>query len=292
MPVDNGNVTICYPNRVVESTLAGGSWVSTLPLNNLKDRVIKKRARSVDLTAANTKFNATWTRARPISVIALAGHNFSTSATIQIKIYDEAAMTTLLYDSGVVNVWPSIYESTDLEWEYDNFWLGTVNDLDRDNFTPLFTHFVNIEATPIAKYMTVEMFDTTNSDGYVEIGRLFFGDAWQPTLNASLGLQFGYSTSTGVESTLDDTEYFDRRTPKRSVNFNLDHLVVNEAFGRVFDIQRQQGIDGEILFAYTKQDVLYSYERRFLGRLSQLDAIAEPYVDTRHQVPLSIIEII
>lgn len=292
MPLDNGNVTLCYPNRVIESTLAGGSWESTLPLNNLKDRVIKKRARSTNLLAASTKFNVTWTRARPVSVIALAGHNFSVEATVNIKIYDDTMMTTLLYDSGVVNVWPSIYESTDLEWEYDNFWLGTVDDADRENFTPLFTHFVNIDSTPIAKYMTVEIFDSMNVDGYVEIGRLFFGDAWQPTLNASLGLQFGYSTSTGVESTLDDTEYFDRRTPKRSVNFNLDHLVVNEAFGRVFDIQRQQGIDGEILFAYTKQDFLYSYERRFLGRLSQLDAIAEPYVDTRHQVPLSIIEII
>jgi hypothetical protein len=69
-------------------------------------------------------------------------------------------------------------------------------------------------------------------------------------------------------------------------------MIVNEAFGRVFDIQRQQGVDGEVLFAYTKQDVLNSYERRFLGRLSQLDAISEPYVDTRHTAALSIIEII
>ena len=292
MDNNNGNVTICYPNRVEGSTLSGGDWSTQLPLNNLRQRVIKKRARSASTDLADTQFSVEWARPYPITMLAIAGHNFSTLAKIKIKVYDDSLMTTLLYDSGFVDVWPSIYESTDLEWEYDSFWLGTLAEEDRQQFTPLFVHFFNSGNVPIAKYLTVEIDDTLNSSGYVEAGRLFFGDAWQPTINASLGIQFQYQTSTEVEAAMDDTEYFDRRTPRRSVSFTLDRLALSEAFGRMFSIQRQQGIDGEVLFAYTKNDEMFSYERRFLGRLSQLDAIAEPYVDQRHSAPMSILEII
>lgn len=291
---DTSKIALCYPNYTerTDCVLAGGSWLTSLPVTNMKNRIIKKRARSVDLELTSTQFSATWSRASPVLSLALAGHNLSVDALVRIKVYEDETQIALYYDSGWVDVWPSIYQSTDLEWEFDNFWLGRLDEEQRQDFTPLFVHFFESDIVPIAKYLTVEISDQNNSDGYVEIGRLFFADVWQPTRNASLGLSFKHNTNTEIETTLDDTEYFDVKRVRRSVALTLDRIPTEDAFGRVFSIQRLLGIHGEILFAYTTAEETYSYERRFLGRLSELDPIAEPYVDRKHQVPVNITELI
>lgn len=291
---DTSKIALCYPNYTErpECTIQGGDWLPSLPVSNMKNRIIKKRARSADLTLASTKFSATWGRSTPVLSLALAGHNLSVDALIKIKVYEDNTELNLFYDSGWIDVWPSIFQSTDLEWEYDNFWLGKLDEEQRQDFTPLFVHFFNSDIVPIAKHLTVEIDDQSNVNGYVEIGRLFFADVWQPTRNASLGLAFKHNTNTEIETTLDDTEYFDVKRVRRSVALTLDRIPNEDAFGRVFSIQRLLGIHGEVLFAYTTEDDTYSYERRFLGRLSELDPIAEPYVDRKHQVPVNITELI
>ena len=295
--LDENKIVLCYPNYTerTDCTLSGGAWTTSLPLSNLKNRVIKRRARSVDTDPASTKFSVTIGTSVPVMCLALAGHNFSVTAKIRIVVYDDSLKTTTHYDSGFVDAWPAIYDSDDLEWEYDNFWLGTLQEEELRSFTPLFVNFFNLQppvVVAISKYIEVEIQDQANPAGFVEIGRLFFADAWQPTRNASLGLSFKHSASTEVETTMDDTEYFDVKRPRRSVSFELDRIPTRDAFGRVFSIQRALGIHGEILFAYTSKDEQYSYERRFLGRLTELDAISEPYMDRRHQVPINILEIL
>lgn len=294
MLFDPDKVALCYPNYTdrADCTLSGGSWATTLPLNNLKNRVIQRRARTTDTQLTSTQFSITLDDPKPVLCLALAGHNLTAQATIKIKVYDNPLKETLLYESGEELGWAYIFDSNDLEWEYDNFWFGTLTNEQRKDFTPLFTHFfLGVDFVPIAKHIIVEINDVDNPDGYVEIGRLFFSDVWQPTRNASLGLAFKHNTSTEVETSLSDTEYFDVRKVRRSVSFELDRIPNADAFGRMFALQRLLGINGEILFAYTVRNFEeWSYERRFLGRLIELDAISEPYVDRRHKVPVNIIE--
>lgn len=290
--LDNGNIVLCYPNRVDESTLSGGSYNPSLPLSNAKSRVFARRARTTNTLPTSTKFEVLINKPRPLLSLAIAAHNFTTSANVRITMFYDSMMTDLAYDSGVVPVWPSIYDSNDLEWEYDNFWLGTVSDDEREQFTPLFVHFIDAEIVPIVQYMRVEIFDEDNPDGYLEFGRIFFADAWQPTINASLGLAYGYEINSEIESALDNTEYFDRKRPRRTINMTLDRMPTTEAFTRIAGIQRELGIDREILIAYSKVEDENAYARRFIGRLTQADPISEPYVDFRHQTSVNIIEII
>lgn len=296
MLFDPNKVALCYPNYTdrQDCTLSGGSWIPSLPVSNMKNRVLQRRARSTDTLPSSTTFSATLSAPRPILCVALAGHNMSEVATVRVRVYDNEMMSTLLYDSGIQLGWSYVYESTDLEWEYDNFWFGSLTEDRRREFTPLFTHFFRgTDTVPIARHIVVDIFDENNPDGYVEIGRLFFSDVWQPTRNASLGLAFRHNTSTEVETALSDTEYFDVRRVRRSVSFELDRLPNGDAFGRMFALQRQVGIHAEVLFAYTVMDFEeWSYERRFMGRLSELDPISEPYVDRRHKMAVNILEII
>lgn len=93
-------VTLCWPNRADQATLSLGSWEATLPLNNLKNRVIAKKARTTNAAEANTKFNAALDKARSVYAVALAGHNLSASAKWRIRYYADYARTQLKFDSG------------------------------------------------------------------------------------------------------------------------------------------------------------------------------------------------
>lgn len=288
---DNDNIVLCYPNYAETATLSDGSYTSQLPRDNAKRGVISRKARTTSTALEDTKVTITLPRSRGLGVIAIAGHNFSTSAEWQITLYDEDGVTEI-HKSEKMFVWPALYSTEQMEWEDDTFWLGSVSEEERQFLTPLALYFVPDIGIQNTKVVSIDFFDEGNVDGYIQFGKIFVSQTWQPERNASLGISFGNEINTEVESSLDNTEYFDRKRAKRSVNFTLDRLTEEEAFSRIFSMQMQQGIDKEVLFAYNKENNQFSYYRRFLGRLQTVDAISEPYVDRKHQAPMKIIEII
>jgi hypothetical protein len=288
--LDTTKVALCYPNYTDSSLLSGGSYLPTLPLSYAQQRVLAQRARSTDLLPASTQFTITLPQYYPVGAIAIASHNFTTLANIRVRAYTDVTQTTLLYDSGLINVWPAIYDSSrDLEWEYDNFWLGTPGASDLVKFTPLFTNFF---VPVIAQSVLVEIFDPTNPKGYVEFGRVFISNIFQPQFNMVYGVNFGYDNFTQIDSALDVTEYFDRKRQKRTMQFSLDAMQDLEAFQSLYAMKRDLGTDGELIVAYnldtTQPDF---FARTFLARNKALNAISQPYI-SRFTTSLDFIEII
>lgn len=273
MAIDETKVTMAYPNKIDKSTtLSGGSWVTSLPLSNIKNRVLKRRARTTDTLPSSTTFTVTWNKVQSISAMALVAHNLTTESTWQVKLYSG---NVLVHDSGISDVWEPYYSTFDLEFEYDNWWSGKPDEDAIKEFTPMTAWFGDLFVVDKAE---VFIYDIFNPAGYVEIGRAFFGTAWQPRINASFGAQFGTDVNTEVEESLAGTDYFDRRQPKRSLSFTLSRLTEEEAFGRAQDMQRELGIDKELLVAFDRQGD-YTYHKTFLGRLQQLSALEQPYID-------------
>jgi hypothetical protein len=286
----SANVLLAWPNYIEEVIdLYGGSYRSTLPLSNVKDRVFAKKARTTDTEEVNTQFNVTLKGTRGVNVVSIASHNFTTSAQIRIRFYSDVAQGSLLFDTGYIDVWPSIYSSEQLEWEYTNYWEGTISQEDLDDFTPLFSFVTTQLIIPVS--IKVEIRDTANMDGYLEFGRVFLGEAFQPNINMEFGAQIGYSINTEIEQAQDNTEYYDRKRPRRTVSFVLNALTQDEAFSKVYTLQRTQGIDKEVFFVYKNQQDAVMFSRTFIGRLQQPDPISQPYFD-RYSAPINIIEII
>lgn len=282
-------IALAYPNYVDDYTLSGGSWTTSLPLTNLQNRVFSRVARTTDALEASTQFSGVYDPYRPLGAIALANHNMSSAANIRVVFYADTAKTTTIYDSGVIPVWGAVFNSIDLEWEDNNYWEGTPDQEDLENLNTLFVLFT--PTINIAAAFDVFIYDESNPDGYVEIGRLLVSDVWQPEINAKRGISFTHDINTEIESSLSNTEYFDVRTPRRVVNFELDGLSVNEAFARLFRLQRNQGIDQEIIFAYNMLLTPEYYDRTFVGRLAQPDPITQPYID-RFESSVNLIEIV
>ncbi len=283
------NCLLGFPNRTDASTLSGGTWSATLPRSNLQNRVLGKVARSTAATLASTQFDMDMATSKVVKMLALVNHNLSLSAKVRVRGSDVATFATSVYDSGFLPVWPAVYGTTTLDWEEDTWWTGQYTDEQRAGYTPAYVLVLPTIAR--ARYWRFEIDDTTNTAGYVQIGRVFIGPAWQPQLNMSYGASIGWETKTAAQEALGGAEYFQRRTPYRVQNISLNFMSIDEGFGNAFEIQRRAGIDAEVLWVFDPDDTIHALRRRYLGRLRELSPVQQPYFAT-HSTAFSIKEIL
>lgn len=268
---------IGFPNRIDGGTLSGGSWLAALPLANLQNRIIGKVARSSTDATADTKFDIDFAAEKNIRALSLTNHNCSINARYRIRASTVSNFATSVYDSGWLDVWPDVYTTDNLEWEDDNWWTCKYTDEQRAGYTAALIHI--LPANTLARYWRIEIDDTANAAGYVQVGRVFIGPAWQPTNNMSYGLQIAWETKTDIQEAMGGAEYFQRRTPYRVQNIVLDWLSTDEALSNAFEIQRRAGIDAEVLWIYDPDDTVHALRRRWLGRIRKLSPIEHPYLN-------------
>jgi len=120
---------------------------------------------------------------------------------------------------------------------------------------------------------------------------LFIGGAWQPQYNLSYSPSFVFSPRTEASEAMSGAETLDARPARRVARGSLDWLSESEAMGVIFDLQRQIGDHGEVLYIYDPDDVINRVRRSFLGRLRRLSPITHPYLHV-HQWPFEIQEIL
>lgn len=270
------NLILGFPNQADKATLAGGSWVSTLPLTNLQDRRISKKARSSNATLAATKFTFALDKSRVTGLVAIVGHNLSATATWRVTANTSNSFTTPAYDSGWDDVWSDVSDVTfgTLEWESDSFWTWKISDEESAYYPGL---ALNIPTTAVSyQYWQIEFNDTTNSAGYIQIGRLFIGSTWQVTNNASYGWSLAYEDGTLIEEGIGGAEYYDTRPRYRVMRIGLDYLTKAEATSTALGASRVLGTTGEVLLIWDKDDSDNIMRRSFLGRLRTLNPIENP----------------
>jgi hypothetical protein len=282
------NTIIGYQNRIDAATFtAYGSWSTSLPLTNIKTRQLSKKARSTNSVNSSTKLRFALDAERIIGSVAIVNHNMQKDATWRYRVYSDSGYSTLVYDSGTLNVWP-LMPFGSYEWEDSRFWDLQLSAEEIALFTKTLTFVPSTVAS--AQYYQIEFFDSTNTDGYVELGRIFVGAIYQPELNMNLGASIGDETNTIVDVALSGAEFFDRRTSSRVAQFTLDHLAYNESIING-DIMKISGTDAEVLYIYDDNTALDLHRRAFLGRLRTLSPIAQPY-NTRYQTTYEIKELL
>lgn len=283
MPFAENKATICWPNHTDACALTTSN-VFTRPLDRLKIRTLKDRAITTDLTC---QFTATLDRSRPVGVAAIVNHNLSTTALMRVRLYDEA--DELLEDSGQVGAWVPVYSSLELAWENPNFWSGLPDDEDRARFSSQAIFLAN--KNWYVKKVVIDIMDDDNDDSFIQMGRLFLSEVFQPDYNISYGVQWNLSDPTLIDESLDGTEFFEVRPQVREVTMAFDFLSEQEAFSRMFRMRRDVGVSGEILFFHQINIDSRYPQRTMLARASQADPVVHPDV-ARHTHNLSLKELI
>jgi hypothetical protein len=213
-----------------------------------------------------------------VRIVGLVNHSMQLSAQFRVVGGSDPGFSTgVLYDSGWLDVWPAVYTTLSLEWPSTNFWGGRYTDAERIGVTP--TRGLILPNTVSARYWRVELKDAANSDGFIQIGRVFMGAAWQSQVNALYGAtSIAWETTTEIQAAISGAEYFDRRTPFRVARFSTEYMSETEGMSYAFEIQRQMGVDGEVFFVHDPDDVSHALRRQFLGRLRELSPVEYPYV--------------
>ena len=266
------NIILGYNNRVDAATLSDGTWSATLPRVNLQNRLVSKVARTTTDSIAAATINVDLGAAYAIGAVALIVHNISAAGLVRVRGNSATDMTSPLYDSGWVDVWPANAISVDLrEWENDNFWTGTLTAAARAGFT---VPFINLNpARTVARYWRIEVDDTANADGYIQIGRLFIADTWTPAINYSYGAGVFYEDPTQIATSVGGEEFFDQRTKFRIMRLRLAYMTEDEAYQQALEIQRLGGSSGELIVMPDPDDLVNGFRRNFVGRLRSLSQV-------------------
>ncbi|MGB4498881.1 MAG: hypothetical protein WBI40_09285 [Methylococcaceae bacterium] len=282
------NINLSYPSRIHECTLTStGVFVPELPLENIKNPVFSRVARTT--TTANFSITATLAQEeRAIGCVALAGHNLSINAKVRFRGYSSSG--TLRFDSGSeFRAYPILFpvETGQVPFESNNWFLGTVEDDQRKDYTALATYYP--DDNQMCKTIVIDIVDPLNASGYLEIGFVFLGRNFEPKHNPEYGnYQQGYIDLSDTRNSANNTMYGFKKPKMRTISAVLSHLDKLEAFGGLYDAKREVGLTGLMLYTFSKPEYIgglnmtrdkHFYAQTMIVRFSALGKVDFVYVN-------------
>lgn len=249
---------------------AGGSYNATYPVTNLQSEQLSFVARTTGVSPSQTKFQAVLDKPRPVRVLAFVNHNASLDATYRIRLYADAAMTSLLYDSGAAGMafWPSVYPPGQLEWEDDGFWFGKYSQDEIAGYRAI--RPIWLDKIYLARAALVEVFDDANPAGYFQCGLFEIAAVWQFGVNFAFGSEYGFEARTDAARALGGAEYFLRNEKPRVFRGQIKLLDRDEALAKAFELQRQHDIDEPFLWLPNPESTQHLLRECFLARQAEL----------------------
>jgi len=271
------NGFIAFPNRVDDAAvvLTGGSW--QIGLDALKDPALQRVARTASADPADTILAVDLGRERTIRILCLCNHTMDLDGRVRVRGWNDAGTTSLAYDSGWTDAFPAIFDTSDLEWEDDNFWSGQIDPEQIEDYPSNYIHV--LPQQEFLRYWSVELENPTNPAGYIDVGRLFMAPGWVPRWNFTLGPTLGVETDTLTDTTLAGVEEHERREPRRVAALRWDFMDLVEGTNQALRLDVWAGIDRQVFLCWDPANPLLMQQRSFLGKLRTLSPLEQPYVN-------------
>lgn len=255
-------------NYVDSGTLTVDDEVGTLPGTYLQDRQLVRVWRNTQTTA---QIDVDFGQGRIIDFMALVRHNISTTGTIRWRLSNVSNFATTVYDSGVVDAWPIVEEFGTLPWGVFS-WGGYLNPTVAADYT--ISAFDVLDSTVQARYLRVDISDASNTDGYLEAGRLISGPAYRPSINYANGVEFEFVDESRVTKSRGGQTFIDEVERFRRIRFDLINLPENEIFQNVFNqLDRLKGVAGDILIIPQPDKPSTWITQNIYGRITNTDPI-------------------
>ena len=247
-----------FPNRIDDATITGGSWLAGAPVTNVGTWALAETARSSNALAASTKIRINHGAAVTARALVLMRHNLSSAATVQWKRGTTAGASDVA-DSGAVDAWRFTPRSLD----------GEVYDV----------QVVQASQTS-AQYDEIEIVDTANAAGYVEIGRVFVGPVFAPTYNPQYGLIDSHEDLSIIGKAHSGAQWPAPTRRLRKVQFELVALSLTEG-DALHEMEQIEGLTGEVVYLPFIDAPAKMQRYGMVGLLNELNGIQYPRYSTR-----------
>jgi hypothetical protein len=270
----NGLLFSGRKNLADDATLSGGSYTGGNPLTKAQTEDLGEYAISSDATISSTQLIGDLGESLYARVFGLIDTNVSPNVRWRVELSAISSFSTVTYDTGFIAGFANAQAWDLLEWEDENWWLGTPTE---EQLSGLKRNLIHVSATNQAfRYFRITVDDTENVEGNIRIPRVIVGPAWQFYYNMSRPVAIGPESNTLVDKSLGNVPYFDARIADNIVRFSLDFMSTDEAFTKAQAIERELDIDGEVLFIYDPEDTTYSLYRNIWGYFRKL-SLTEAY---------------
>lgn len=281
---------IAFPNRADAATLSGAPWAITLPVSNLQTRFMSQYARTTsvslftptpalpDGSQCSANININFGQVRYTTAVALAKHNLSLTANVRVILWQDAANTIPLYDSGWQPAWPRWYDTLQSRWSDPGFLYGRISADDFGVVPAIYLQMISTTnaqavATP-AQWASIYIQDSTNTAGFIQVGRLYMAEDWTPVHNFTYSdTSLGWVDPTIVDTALDGTEYYEQRSKYREAVFSLKYMSGTEGVGMALKLTQNRGVSGDVLFVFDPANKQLLQQRSFVGRLEALNPL-------------------
>jgi len=244
-----GNYVLGYHDIGYNAVFSGGVWRDDLtPSAMLTRPLLTAVARTLDLS--ELVLDVTLQESIDIQVVGICNHNMSINATYQWQCFSDVDRLNLVYDSGVIAAYAYfdalIHNTTCDALDApitDIFWRLTIND--------------------------------SNTDGFIEIGRLFMGQRFITEQNMEYGLNIGVDTTNSqMEQSTVGIEAFVQSVKKRTATFS--HILTSRDEGTEhLKYQIREGVSQACLFEFDP-DNKDEGVRTFIGRNESLSPLDYP----------------
>jgi len=266
------NIIIFHSNKLDTAALSGGSWQAKLPLSNLYSPSTTKRARSTNAQLASTQFRIALTEPVTLYGLQVIATNLSVAAQYRLTWYTDATFSVPVDNTAWITVGGTSINWSNpanwLDWLDTNFWLGAQSTDDPDDQGVDIRHSFNPPAS--IRYLKIEFDDTTNADAFIEVGHVYLGTAFIPTINVAPDPTFARVSLTTVADAIGGAQYFNRRGSRKRMTVTWQLLPREETLGEVDEIIRIHDIDRPVFVDLDPDNMLSGRKTAFLARLEQL----------------------
>lgn len=197
-------------------TQNAGDFEPNLPIANTQKYNNSRVFRTS--TTADIEILFDWVEPVFLEAFCLWRHNLTSEAQIRIQLYNGAGQTgDLVFDSGLflADVPKNL---GDLVWGKDPLGVSTYTNWETA------TRAIWFDETHVAVSGRLTVSNPGNPDGYLEVGRIYAGETFSPTINADLGHVFQWETDVKSNPTAGGTVHTLDAATYRRLTFNLSHL--------------------------------------------------------------------
>lgn len=285
---------LSHKNRADLATLSGGDWLPGLPLAYLQDPRLHAPARSAGLDASDTTFLVDL-GANPdaldftIRAVALLKHTMSRTATVRVTAWGNATRTgEPVWDSGVLPAWPAMFSQDQVA---PATWAAYQGKPTPEDLTWLWPHWYLFPPSVTARWWWVDIADAANPLGYVDLGRLWLGPAWEPAPKLALGATLTPEHTAKVEPSIGGVEYVGDGYKRRKFSASLDKVLKAEAYQRGLYLSQEAGVSAPMLFSLDPAAGLTLFADTALVRMQSVPG-QEHANATRNRMSFELVEVL
>ncbi len=187
---------------------------SAISVNNIRTRHRKRIWRTTSKTSQTLTFDLQST-SENVRCCALTGYNFTSTATVMIAYSDNGSSWTTIEEKTVGNV-TSVFL-----------------------FFPLRTN----------RYWRLTLNDSANDSPYIEIGRIFLGDYWEPAITVMRGWSLRVVDRSEVKISIGRQKWTNQKETVTQLSFQLPPQNEVDAIKNFLNILRRIGLTYDIFLS-------------------------------------------